>query len=56
MMATIWAVVSLFLLVRGNRILFVAGKLDGLFLIGGLSEKFLAETQRLVDTYVAKDK
>ena len=33
----------------------VVGILDGLFLIGGLSDKFLAETQRLVDAYVAKN-
>ena len=34
----------------------VVGTLDGLFLIGGLSKEFLAETQRLVDAYDTKDK
>ncbi len=34
----------------------VVGILDGLFLIGGLSQEFLEKAQRLVDAYVAKDK
>lgn len=56
LMATIWAVASIVALVRGKRVLFVAGTINGLFLIGGLSDAFLAETQRLVTAYAAKDK
>lgn len=39
--------------VRGTPVLFVADKVDGLFLIGGLSEKFLAKTQLMADRYKA---
>jgi len=56
LMATIWAVASVIALIRGKRVLFVAGTIDGLFLIGGLSDAFLAETQRLVAAHSAKDK
>lgn len=52
----IWVIGCVVQVVRGKRLLFVAGTLDGLFLIGGLSEKFLAKTERLVAAYGARDK
>ena len=52
----IWVIGCIVELVRGKRVLFVAGTLDGLFLIGGLSERFLAETERLVAAYAARGK
>jgi hypothetical protein len=56
LMATLWTVASIIYLVRGKRMLIVVGTLDGLFLIGGVSEAFLAETRCLVAAYAAKDK
>lgn len=52
----IWVMGCVVQVVRGRRPLFVAGTLDGLFLIGGLSEKFLAKTERLVAAYALKDR
>jgi hypothetical protein len=56
LMATLWTFASVVALVRGKRRLFVAGTFDGLFLIGGLSDAFLAETQRLVAACSARGK
>lgn len=41
-------------LIRGKRVLYVADQQDGLFLIGGLSDKFLTETKRMADEYTAR--
>ncbi len=41
-------------LIQGKRILYVADQQDGLFLIGGLSDKFLTETKRMADEYTAR--
>ncbi len=41
-------------LIRGKRVLFVAGRHEGLFLIGGLSDKFLTETKRMADEHAAR--
>jgi hypothetical protein len=51
---SIWIFASVVRLVRGNRVLYVADQQDGLFLIGGLSEKFLTETKRMADEYTAR--
>lgn len=58
-MSGLWAVASLtslIYLIRGKRVLVVIGRHKGLFLVGGLSEKFLIETQRLVEAHAAKKK
>lgn len=49
------AVVSAFYLVRGKRVLFIAGRYEQLFLIGGLSRRFMKETQRLVAAYESRN-
>ena len=51
---SIWVFVSVVRLVRGKRILYVVDQQDGLFLIGGLSEKFLTKTKRMADEYTAR--
>ena len=48
---SIWVFVTVTQLIRGKRILYVADQEDGLFLIGGLSDKFLLETKRMADEY-----
>ncbi|MEJ7590374.1 MAG: hypothetical protein WKF77_02420 [Planctomycetaceae bacterium] len=50
----IWVIGSVAQLIRGKRILYVADQEDGLFLIGGLSDKFLTETKRMADEYTAR--
>ena len=47
----IWVFASVTQLIQGKRILFVADQEDGLFLIGGLSDKFLMQTKRMADEY-----
>ena len=49
----IWVFAAVAQLTHGKRILFVADQEDGLFLIGGLSDKFLMETKRMADEYTA---
>ncbi|MBC7966250.1 MAG: hypothetical protein H7Z17_10040 [Fuerstia sp.] len=51
---SIWVFASVVRLIRGKQILYVADQQDGLFLIGGLSDKFLAETKRMADEYTAR--
>jgi len=51
---SIWVFAAVAHLIRGKRILYVADQEDGLFLIGGLSDKFLAETKRMSDEYTAR--
>ena len=50
----IWVIGSVVQLIRGKRVLYVADQEDGLFLIGGLSDKFLTETKRMADEYPAR--
>ncbi len=50
----IWVFRSVAQLIRGKRVLYVADQKDGLFLIGGLSDKFLMETKRMADEYTAR--
>ena len=47
----IWVFGSVAQLIQGQRILYVANQKDGLFLIGGLSDKFLKEIKRMADEY-----
>ncbi len=51
---TFWVVTSVAQLIRGKRVLYVADQEDGLFLISGLSDKFLKETKRMADEYTAR--
>ena len=51
---SIWVFASVVRLIQGKRILYVADQQDGLFLIGGLSDKFLTETKRMADEYTAR--
>jgi hypothetical protein len=50
----IWVFGSVAQLIRGKRILYVVDQQDGLFLIGGLSDKFMAEIKRMSDEYTAR--
>ena len=50
----IWVFASFAQLIQGKRILYVADQEDGLFLIGGLSDKFLLETKRMADEHTAR--
>lgn len=49
----IWVLRSVVQVIQGKRILYVAAQEDGLFLIAGLSDKFLTETKRMADEYMA---
>ena len=51
---SIWVFASVAQLIQGKRILYVADQQDGLFLIGGLSDRFLTETKRMADEYTAR--
>lgn len=48
------AIIACVSLIRGKRVLYLAGRHEGLFLIGGLSDKFLKETKRMADEHAAR--